>query len=555
MAGKKHERTASQEDVLKHPSTKRAKEIDGPDNPYDELLERISSPPSSGASAGDGKDGAAKPRNVLHWFRSKDLRADDNRALHAASQKAQEGAGALLACFLFSPEDLEWHGTSPARVDFMLESLRLLQEQLEGLNIPLVQLTAEKRADKGETILGLVREHDVSHVFANIEYEVDELRRDLDLFERLGGEENGVQFVLHHDQTIVEPRTLTTGAGGPLKVFTPYHKAWLAEVSGDPSLLDTVPTPDANDKSVKSGDLKKLFGQPVPKVPESKQFPSTKDRDRIRKLWPAGHAAGMQRLREFLGDKVQTYAQNRSTPAADNSSRLSAYFSAGVISVREALGAARKTNGGSADFSQSGAEAGVASWVRELVFREFYRHMMAVTPHGSMNLPQNLKFDFVQWEADDEGWRKWCAGTTGVPFVDAGMRQLAAEAYMHNRLRMNVSSYLSRSLLLDYRRGERWFAETLVDWDLCNNTQGWEPSYTVFNPVAQAEKCDPRGEYIRKWVPELRDVEGKAVFDPYHRLSREEFDKLDYPPPHVDFKESKERCIQRYKQDMADADP
>lgn len=126
---------------------------------------------------------------------------------------------------------------------------------------------------------------------------------------------------------------------------------------------------------------------------------------------------------------------------------------------------------------------------------------------------------------------------------------------MHNRLRMNVSSYLSRNLLIDYRRGERYFAEHLVDWDLCNNTQGWEPSYTVFNPVSQAEKCDPKGEYIKKWVPELRGVEGKAVFDPYHRLSKAEFEKLGYPTPHVDYKESKDRCIQRYKQDMADADP
>lgn len=175
--------------------------------------------------------------------------------------------------------------------------------------------------------------------------------------------------------------------------------------------------------------------------------------------------------------------------------------------------AASKANHGS-NFDSSG-DAGIAAWVREIVFREFYRHIMVITPHTSMNLPQNLKFDFVQWEDDEEGWKKWCDGTTGMPFVDAGMRQLKAEAYMHNRLRMNVSSYLSGNLLIDYRKGERFFAENLVDWDLCNNTQGWEPSYTIFNPVIQAEKNDPDGEYIRKWVPELRDVKGKAVFAPH----------------------------------------
>ncbi|KAK7951770.1 uncharacterized protein PG986_007498 [Apiospora aurea] len=523
----------------------RAKEIDGPDNPWDELLERLE-------KKGDGS--ATKPRNVLHWFRSKDVRAEDNRALHAASLKAKEGSGTLLTCFLFSPRDIEWHGTSTARTNFMLEGLRVLQAQLEGLDIPLIPLVAEEWKDKGPTILETLKKHDVSHLYANIELEVDELRRDLDLFDRLdeAKEDVDVQFILYHNQTVILPRTLKTGAGGPMEVFTPYHKAWLAEVAGDPSLIDTLPPPQANDKSVKSSKYKDLFGQSLPEAPESRHFASDEERDRVQKLWPAGHAAGIKRLGEFLDEKISTYATNRSTPAADNSSRLSAYFSSGMVSVREVLSAGRKKlNGGSADFSQSGCDAGPASWVRELVFREFYRHMMTVTPHSGLNLPQSLKYDFVEWEDDEDGWRKWREGRTGVPFVDAGMRQLNSEAYMHNRLCMNTASYLRTNLLLDYRRGE----PHLVDWDLCNNTQGWEPSYTVFNPVVQAERCDPKGDYIRPYVPELRGVEGKVVFDPYHRLSEEEFDKLGYPKPHVDFQESKARCIERYKQDMADAEP
>ncbi|KAI8634571.1 FAD binding domain of DNA photolyase-domain-containing protein [Xylariaceae sp. FL1651] len=555
--GKKHGRTASIDNMLKHPSTKRAKEVDTADNPYNALVERLDNiNPSSSET---------KLRNVLHWFRSKDLRAEDNRALHTASQKAREGGNkdsVLISCFLYSPKDLQWHGTSPARSDFMFESLRLLREQLDGLHIPLVVLTAEEQGRKGDKILEFVRNHNVSHVFANFEYETDELRRDLDLLDRLEKKEElkDVRFELRHDQTVVVPATIRTGSGGPSKVFTPYHKSWLSTVSSNPSLIDTVGLPAANDKAARETvkDLFEAAAQALPELPEDKSFPSDADRDRIRGLWPAGHEAGMKRLRTFLEDKVGTYAENRSTPAADNSSRLSPYFASGAISVREALSTARtRVNGGGADFSASGTGgAGLASWVRELVFREFYRHMMVVLPHNGMNLPQNLKFEFVEWEEDDdEGWEKWTEGRTGVPFVDAGMRQLREEAYMHNRLRMNVSSYLRTNLLLDYRRGERWFAENLVDWDLCNNTQGWEPSYTVFNPVAQAEKCDPQGDYIRRYVPELRDVEGKAVFDPFHRLGREEFERLGYPEPHVDFKESRERCLRRYKQDMADADP
>lgn len=231
---------------------------------------------------------------------------------------------------------------------------------------------------------------------------------------------------------------------------------------------------------------------------------------------------------------------------------MSPFFSAGIVSVRQVLAVVKKWNDNK-DFDEG--DLGVAAWVREVVFREFYRQVLVTIPHNSMNLPQNLKFDFVHWEDDEEGWYKWCEGKTGVPFVDAGMRQLNTEAYMHNRLRMNTASYLRTNLLLDYRRGERYFAEHLIDWDLSNNTQGWEPSYTVFNPVLQAEKNDPKGDFIRKWVPELKDVKGKAVFAPHERLSKAEFEKLGYPKPHVDFKESKARALTRYKADLAEADP
>ncbi|GAB7359569.1 hypothetical protein MBLNU230_g6756t1 [Neophaeotheca triangularis] len=536
----KHARSnsASEDDGLKHPSTKRAKEIDA-DTPFDNLSEAL-----------DEIKSDPKPRNVLHWFRSKDIRQEDNRALHAASQKAKEGKGSLITMYLFSPRDMEWHGTSAARSDFILQSLHILKKQLEEKNIPLAIVTKEERAGKAEAVLNFAKEHDVSHIHANYEYEVDELRRDLKLA-HLVQKEKDLSFACHHDQTVVTPGALRTGAGGPMKVFTPYHKEWLAVTKEDPSLLDTVPAPEGNDKTA-SKTFPDLFKSEIPSLPESKQFPSKDDRERIRALWPPGHEAGIDRLTSFLEHKVANYARDRSFPALDPSSRLSAYFSSGLISVREALSAALKHN--KSKHFDSG-DAGIAAWVREIVFREFYRQMTVITPHNAMNLPQNLKFDNVQWENDEEGWYKWCQGRTGVPFVDAGMRQLNTEGYMHNRCRMNTSSYLRANLLVDYRKGERYFAEHLVDWDLSNNTQGWEPSYTVFNPVSQAEKCDKEGDFIRKWVPELKGVEGKAVFDPFARLSGEEFGKLGYPEPHVDFGESKDRAVQRYKRDLADADP
>ncbi|KAF2753922.1 Cryptochrome/photolyase FAD-binding domain-containing protein [Pseudovirgaria hyperparasitica] len=536
----KHERSSSQTDELRHPHTKRAKEIDA-HTPLDELKEIL-----------EDAHKVSEVKTVLHWFRSKDLRINDNRALDAASKIAKENKAPLITAYLYSPKDLEWHGTSPARSDFIIECLRLMREQLSEKHIPLAIIEAPERGDKTEQIVSFVKNNDVSHVYANLEYEVDELRRDKKITVQL--KDAGIAVELVHDQTVLEPGVILNGSGGPHKVFTPYHKAWLSKISSSPDLLDLYSDPEPNEKSVLS-KYRPLFDTALPSLPENKQFGSKDERDRIRRLWPAGHDAGMARLEHFVTNKLQTYAETRSNPAKDSTSRLSPYFSSGAISVREALNMARKQNGGSTDFSESSGNRGLAAWVREIVFREFYRQVVVITPHTVMNLPQNLKFNFVQWEDDKEGWEKWCGGNTGVPLIDAGMRHLKEEAWMHNRLRMNTASYLRNNLLIDYRRGERYFAEHLVDWDVCNNTQGWEPSYTVFNPVSQAERNDKDGEYIRRWVKELRDVEGKAVFAPHERLSKSEFEKLGYPRPHVDFNETKERAVARYKRDLHRADP
>lgn len=532
----KHE---AQEDhpELQHPSTKRAKQIDAEDTPFSELVKQLNS-----------QDSIDDVKHVIHWFRSKDLRIYDNKALHNASSLAKQKSKPLICVYIYCPEEFEWHGTSPARSDLIVQTLGLMQAELKELQIPLVFATAAGRKEIVPTIINFLKENSASHVFANFEYEVDELRRDIKLLKDL---DDNVQVSLHHDQTVVVPGVVKTGSGGPMKVFTPYHRAWLELVKDSPDLLDTVPKPEKNASTPEVKDA----SHDVPPVPENKQFDSEETKKRIRKLWPAGHAAAIDRLNHFIHKQIENYAKTRSDPSKDSSSRMSAYFSSGTISVREALSSLRSYNSNSADFSEKGASPGVSSWVREIVFRELYRQMMVVIPHNSMNLPQNLKFEFVQWEDDEAGWKKWYEGKTGVPFIDAGMRQLNHEAYMHNRLRMNVSSYLYCNLLIDYRRGERYFAETLVDWDLCNNTQGWEPSYTVFNPVSQAEKNDPNGDYIRRWVQELRGVEGKAVFSPHDRLPKAEFEKLGYPRPHVDWHETKQRCMERFKSDMKDAVP
>ena len=305
---------------------------------------------------------------------------------------------------------MEWHGTSAARTDFILESLRILKAELAEKHIPLVCLTAPERSDKISTLLDFAKENAVSHVYANLEYEVDELRRDIKLAKHTDSDK-GLSFTALHDQTVVEPGELKTGAGTPHKVFTPYHKEWVSLISKKPSFCDLAPEPTPNDATT-SKTFKALFDSPVPDPPESKRFASKDDEKRIRKLWPAGHSAATGRLEHFLKKKAPTYARDRSEPAKDISSRLSPYFASGVLSVREALQAAARHNDGSFAFTD-GNDPGIAAWVREIVFREFYRHVLVGSPHTSMNLPQNLKFENVEWEEDEEGWYKWCEGKTG----------------------------------------------------------------------------------------------------------------------------------------------
>ena len=439
IAGKKHARSDSQthddyvqvQNQLKHPSTKRAKQIDA-DPPYDQLEAILKKTRRN-----------VKTRNVLHWFRSKDIRQEDNKGLHAAAQKAKEGGGSLISMYLFSPKDMEWHGTSPARSDFILECLRILKSQLEEKNIPLAIITAEERGNKTDKVMQFAKENDISHIFANMEYEVDELRRDVDLAKKVQGQSD-ISLDVLHDQTVIVPGSLCTGAGGPHKVFTRYYNDWLAITKKKPNLIDTCPPPEGNDKSAKQAH-QKLFDSTIPTLPESKQFGSDKERDQIRKLWPAGNKAGMQRHADFLKHKIANYAANRSEAALDPSSRLSPYFSSGIVSVREILRNTQKFNQGK---DLASGDAGVVSWVREIVFREFYRQVTVITPHTSMNLPQNLKFDFVHWEDDEEGWKVSNPSTIFLkyPNADSTLPEMVRRPHRHPLHRRRHAPAQHRSL-------------------------------------------------------------------------------------------------------------
>src|ERR1700742_914134 len=236
-------RVATDHPEQEHPSTKRAKEVDAPKTPYRELVGLL-----------DDQRSLKDTKRVLHWFRSKDLRIHDNRGLNAASQFARESDAPLLCVYLNCPAEFRWHGTSPARTDFIMENLALVQSELKELGIPLVFLEASERDELVQTIVNFIRENDVSHVYANYEYEIDELRRDIKVLEDAigdGSEAQDFRLSLHHDQTVMEPGTMLTGAGKAMKVFTPYHRAWLAEVKANPDLIDTMTPPSKNSGEAK----------------------------------------------------------------------------------------------------------------------------------------------------------------------------------------------------------------------------------------------------------------------------------------------------------------
>ncbi|BFZ54689.1 hypothetical protein PYCC9005_001726 [Savitreella phatthalungensis] len=508
----------------KCPSIERAKEIDEdpPFNQLEDLLNKRSSPKSVG--------------NILHWFRSKDLRLKDNRALHKASEQADSSGKPLITLFVHSPKDLEWHGCAPARRDFLLKSVADLQAELRKENIPLYFHEASTRKAVVPDLISFIRKHEISHVYANYEYEVDELRRDIALATDL----DDVHFELLHDQCVIDPGTLHTGSGGLHKVYTPYWREWISEMKH--AKLEQVPSPSGNtDEQAAKLEDSGLFSSKVPSEPD---YENAKE---IRKLWPAGYKAARKRLEAFLSDMVDKYADTRSDPSSDSTSRMSLYLNTGAISPRECVALCKEHNNGSTDFASSKGNPGINGWIREIVFREFYQQLITIQPHMLMNLPQSLRMADIEWLEDEDQWQKWVDGKTGYPLVDAGMRQLKAEAWMHNRVRMNTASFLRANQLIDWRRGCWHFTVMLIDHSPVVNTISWQPSYTLFHPVSQAERNDSTGDYIRKWVPELKDVPTPAIYMPFERLSKDEFAKLGYPEPCVNWEESKQRALAAYR--------
>ena len=493
--------------------------------------------------------------SVVHWFK-RDLRTIDNRALSLASQKAKEKGVPLICLFVVSPQDYQAHVTSPPRVDFELRTLAVMKEKLAQQNVPLFVTSVEKRKTIPQKIIDWCQEWGAKHIFTNIEYEVDELRREEKMTRSCL--DQGINFTTVHDDVVVAPGALQTGQGKQYAVYSPWFRAWVAHIHKHPDLLDAYPSPSDNSPNTKT-KYKSLFEQPIPSAPPNKSL-NEEEKERFASLWPPGEDSAHARLDKFLAQKVSRYKDERNFPAANSTGVVSVHLSSGTLAARTAIRRARDAN--NTKKLDAGVE-GIKGWIGEVAWRDFYKHVLAHWPYVCMNKPFKPEYTNIKWEYNDEHFARWCEGRTGFPIVDAAMRQLNSTSYMHNRCRMIVASFLAKDLLLDWRMGERYFMEHLIDGDFASNSGGWgfassagvdpQPYFRIFNPLLQSERFDLEGEYIRKWVPELRDVMGKAIHDPYGRGEAKKAEKSGYPRPIVEHKVCRDRCLARYKEGLGRA--
>ena len=497
-------------------------------------------------------DASAKGSLVVHYFKS-DLRMKDNRALSQASKLAQENGAPLVGLYVVSPQDWEAHNTAPVRVDLVLRTLSILKEDLAKLNIPLWIETVQDRKHVPQRILELMDQWKARHLFANLEYEPDELRRETKLVRLCASQ--GKAMTVVHDTCAVAPGELESGSGKQYSVYTPWFRAWKQHIHDDEDVIamadDVVKVSDKAREQLP----KELFKCAVPDAPEGKRL-TDEEQKRFLDLWPAGEHQALSRLEQFCETRLTEYADSRDFPSAGATSSLSPYLASGAISARTVIHTASDRANAS---SLNGGSNGFRVWVSEIAWRDFYKHVLVGWPHMAMNKPFKHEYASIEWATEDSDtkFEAWTQGRTGYPMVDAAMRQLLHEGWMHNRCRMVVASFLSKHLLVDWRRGEQWFMRHLVDGDVASNTGGWgfsasvgvdpQPYFRIFNPYRQSERFDPDGEYIRQWVPELADIEGNAIHEPYARGSGDAAKEAGYPEPIVVHKEAREAALTAYK--------
>lgn len=463
----------------------------------------------------------------LVWFRA-DLRVHDNYALAAA---CRSGSATVKALFIATPEQWKTHAMAPRQAAYINAHLNALQLALAEKGIPLIYREVPDFAASVDAVAAVCEEEKVSHLFYNYQYEINERVRDVAVEKALPD----VAFQGFDDSVMLAPGSVMTGNHEMYKVFTPYKNAYLRRLKED--MPECVAAPRVREAGALTGKLPTLaFDYP--------------QQDFDAALFPADEKSAIGQLRQFCQQHAGDYEEQRDFPAIEGTSRLSACLAIGVLSPRQCLHRLlaeqpEALNGGKG-----------AVWLNELIWREFYRHLMTYHSDLCKHRPFIPWTDKVEWNDTPELLKAWQQGKTGYPIVDAAMQQLNSTGWMHNRLRMIVASFLVKDLLIDWRLGEHYFMSQLIDGDLAANNGGWQwaastgtdaaPYFRIFNPTTQGERFDAEGEFIRQWIPQLAEVPGKAIHDPWSWADKNGTE-LDYPRPIVDHKQARVATLAAYE--------
>ncbi|WP_336023144.1 cryptochrome/photolyase family protein [Halobellus salinisoli] len=477
----------------------------------------------------------------IHWHR-RDLRASDNRALAAAAKAVNPEdpvdapGGPVLPVFVFDDDVLEH--AAPARVRYLLDSLAKLREWYRDRGSDLVVAHGDPR----DVIPDLAVECDADRVIWNADYSGLATERDADVRRAL--DEVDVARKSFHDAIFHEPGSITTNEGEYYSVFTYFWKKWRDREKPDP-----LPAPDA-DALAPAPDKSSIDAV-------SESLPTIGDlgfEDPDADVQAAGTEAARERLADFCADGIFRYEEDRDYPTRGAVSHLSPDLKFGTIGIREVYAATEDAAAAADDDAES---ASVEEFQSQLAWREFYAHVLFYNPEVVTENFREYEHD-IEWWNDPEELRAWKAGETGYPIVDAGMRQLKAEAYIHNRVRMIVASFLTKDLLVDWREGYDHFRSHLADHDTANDNGGWQwaastgtdaqPYFRIFNPMTQGERYDPDAEYIKTYVPELRDVDAGLIHE-WHELSPTQRARTaeSYPAPIVDHGERREAALEMFE--------
>ncbi len=460
---------------------------------------------------------------AIHWFR-RDLRVADNTALNEAAKRAE------LVVPVFILEDAFRTGpdVGAARLAFLLRSLEVLRENLKRLGCPLIV----RRGRSEIELPKLCRQLGAEAVFCNRRYEPYAQARDERVFIALNGA--GVGFEIFKDAVIWEDQEILTQAGKPYTVFTPYSKAWKKH---------SISLPGAALKAAKK-TFPKIVSEPFPLDPGELGHPLKQS------VIAAGEQAVVEALQKFLRGPVCRYRDKRDSPAEEGTSQLSAHLRCGTMGIRTVMAKLKASRVGATKAEQESCEV----FLNELIWREFYLQVLTNFPHV-MRGAFRPEYDALKWSENENHFQAWCDGRTGYPVVDAAMRCLNSTGWMHNRLRMVVAMFLTKDLLINWQWGERYFMKQLVDGDMAANNGGWQwsagtgtdaaPYFRIFNPVEQGKRFDPKGEFVRRWVPELAGLPAKLIHEPWKVPAAK---KVKYPQRIVIHAEQRTKCLAMFKE-------